>query len=277
MAKMLTDRGIEYDISPLGDNSVSENPFVPVEDPFTWRTEHVDVPLVGYRIRFRYFEEWEETTSTPNPDPLLPPDVETTTGRDYPSYRLNSTLLEVVDPELPIFDEEDGTELFQADEKIYGVGEFAVCGIVNGTLYDALRVFDDNNYSYIPRLTKPTVWNLEGDPPDYSVRTNNPPREPLDETVTPPLYPVDGFNEFNISTRDPVPVLYDLSNRLTPISGLAPTPFEETITVTHNVRQPRQGWGYIVTEGVDNSYYTEGYYPYLNRNFVEGGIYEYPE
>ena len=33
MAKMLTDRGIEYDISPLGDNSVSENPFVPVELP----------------------------------------------------------------------------------------------------------------------------------------------------------------------------------------------------------------------------------------------------
>lgn len=274
MAKILTDRGIEYVVEPMGDNSISDNPISPIDQPLHWRTEHVDVPLNGYRIKFRYYEEWEETISTPNPDPNLPPDQETTTGRDYPSFRLNDTLLEVVDPQPPIFDEEDGTELFQADKKIYNINEFAVCGIVDGTLYDALRVFDDNNYAYIPRLTKPTLRDF-GDLPDYTVETNNPPRTPLDETVDPPLYPVDCFSKFDITTADPVPVLYDLSNKITPVGGIMNLVIQETITVTHKVRQPREGWGYIVKEGVDNSYYTKGYYPYLNRNFVDGGINEY--
>jgi hypothetical protein len=282
----------EYDIQPSGSCEVGDDGFNCVSGdnsnpPYKFRTEHVDVPLVGYYAAIRVFELVDVTETGPDPNWEPDPDIEGEqfapiiildqfTRKDYVSYELVSSDFYNVDPDPPIFKfPPDDDDYIYAELRSYAPEEWAKSSIVDGTLYEALTIFYDNSYSYIDRLTKPTVWDLQGDPPDYTTKSLEFKNQPFDPSETPPVYPVDAYCEINIDETDPRIVSYFFSNTIRILMGYtAGTTKTETVSITHSVRQPKDGWGYIVKEAVLNSYYQASYYPYLNRNYVDGGIYE---
>ena len=274
--------GLEHHVVPEGGGW---NPSLPVTErfgsplPYTWAPHHVDVPMVGIRILTRYYVQATTTTpgtGTPGQPGYVP--GSTTVTRTYPSWNLTEQeLICISDPEDSLFKNYTGEELFTAAPGFYT--SFAVSGIRDETEYNVFEVFDQSIVDWIPRLTKPGRWDIfnETDPPLYT-ETGIPPAKPYDETVNPPRYPVDAFTKFDLDTREVVPVVYQLTTKygggIDPIFG---TPYPggvNTITVTHPVLPPVKGWAHLVTEYVKGTYYYHGYYPYLHRDYEQGGIYE---
>ena len=235
--------------------------------PYTWGPSHVDVPIVGYRIGTR---SYAQTTSVspgvgvPGAPTYVP--GSTVVTRAYPGWQLyEQTLTVISDPQDQLYKNYDGEELFGAPPGSYG--GYAYAGIKDETEYNVFEVFDQSVIDWIPRLTKPEKWDIfELDSPPLHTISGIPPVLPLDETVSPPKYPVDTYTSFDLDTREVVPVVYQLTTRHSGGTNV--------VNVTHPVLIPQRGWAHLVTEGVRDNYYQHGYYPYLNRDYENGGIYE---
>ena len=184
---------------------------IPSKEPYTWTSFSLDAgfespPLNGYRVGVRYYEQFSFTVTIPpgpdgpNGEPGTPGSSETTYTRSYPGFDLISQTLEQEGDNK--FRTSTGNELFTAAPGDYAGDSYAMAGITNGTQYSYVRVFDQADISYVPRLS------CAG---QFPVTNGVIPSEPLDEDADPPLYPFDLLTSFLPDERDSVTVGYILT------------------------------------------------------------------
>lgn len=173
--------------------------------PYYWSDVSLEAgfnasPLNGYRVGVRYYEQYSQTITTPpGPGGVPPGSTVTTYYRAYPGFELISQSLEHAGDIK--FTTDNGDEFFTADEGDYDENEYATAGITDGTKYSYVRVFDQAEITYIPRLS------VAG---QYPVGNGVLPSSPYDENADPPLYPIDLLCSFLPDDRDSVTVGFNL-------------------------------------------------------------------
>lgn len=179
-------------------------------------------------------------------------------------------------------------------------GEISVCGIRSNfddgqnLEYNYRTVYDKSEFLSIPSITKPVVNgpNYHTDDTDWwrddgaMGEDSNYPEGTYD-----PGYPIDACTNVHILNEEPVFIDYGFkvqytfpylgtnhiySNGLTLIEDKNGTPIilspMFSLTARMPVIHPRIGWTEWVRRTVRDTYYTQGYYPYVQRDFETPGI-----
>ena len=248
--------GLEYVISPDGTLPLGDHPGS--QTPYSWTSTNISydscVPINNFRIYTRY-----RTVATVPP---VPPDVDPTYTITYPNWvlvsqELTSTSHAVSTPGNPFqqtnpyFTATPTDPLTLLGTPLYGPYETpAVAGIVDGSCYDYFKVFDQSESGYLDRLD-----DFDSEPIEDGVI----PTTPYDESVTPPLYPIDALTKFIPDTRVSVTVVYELTTVYN--DGLGGNDITDTINISHTVTQSTDDWSTQVKELRERSYFYHGIFP----------------
>ena len=190
------------------------------------------LPLTNHTIGVRYRTGNEET------------------GYTYPTWYLISQTLTPNSPHNNPnpYTTELGNELFTVSPGTYSTN-YQNAGITNGTAYSYVKVFDQTEAAYIPRLSPYDTVPVE---------RQVVPSEPYDP---PTEYPIDTLTKFNPDTRKFVTVSYTLTTTWSPSSPTDSSPTVDSITVTQDVLQNTNDWSSVVKQYVDRTHFTHGSRP----------------
>ena len=188
------------------------------------------VPLVGHTIGVRY-----RTGVDPNYTPTW--------------YLISQTLTPNAPHNNPNpFTTGLGTELFTVGPGTYS-STYQNAGITNNTAYSYVRVFDQTQASYIPRLSE-----FDATPVEQQIVPTEP-YNPPDE------YPIDALTKFVPDTREFVTINYTLTTTWSLTSLSDPNPTVSSIIVSQDVYQNTNNWSGVVRQYVDRAHYTHGRRP----------------
>lgn len=203
--------------------------------------------LSGYSVGIRWFVTRTDPTDIDTFDPNTDVD-EPTTRREYPGFVLVSMELTVDD--INRFTTKTGDELFDGREKLYGVNEEALSGIIDGTRYSYAGVFDKADIGFYPRLATNDATPVYGKPI---------PSDPYEPDSNPPKYPIDGLTSFLPDDRSSVTVNYKLEVTIKPVGNNRT--ITETVNITHEVTQSDPAttdWSDEMKAYQDRSYFGNG-------------------
>ena len=241
--------GLEYVMVP--DGTQPGGTHEGSQSPYSWSSTNISyascVPINGYRILTRYrvvTPVVTPPTGTPGQPGYNPGGTTYTVG--YPGWTLVSQTLTSTSHA----DSTPGNP-FQQDNPYFtatagGYGPYAspaTAGIVDGSCYDYFKVFDQSESGYIEALSSFTSEPI--------------PTTPYDESVTPPLYPIDALTEFVPDTRESVTVSY----QLTTVYNTGGSDISSSVSFTHTVTQSTDDWTAAVQSLVERSYYYHGIFP----------------
>lgn len=246
--------GLEYVMVP--DGTQAGGTYEGSQSPYSWSSTNISyascVSLSGFRIQTRYrvvTPVVTPPTGTPG-QPGYDPGG-TTYSVSYPAWTLVSQTLTSTSHA----DSTPGNP-FQQDNPYFtatagGYGPYAspaTAGIVDGSCYDYFKVFDQSESGYIEALSSFTSEPIV----DGVIPTT-----PYDESVTPPLYPIDALTEFVPDTRESVTVSY----QLTTVYNTGGSDVSSSVSFTHTVTQSTDDWSAAVQSLVERSYYYHGIFP----------------
>jgi len=244
--------GLEYVLTP--DGTLPLGSFPGSQTPYSWTSTDISynscVPLTGFRVNTRYRVVVEE--------PPVPPALTPTYDITYPNWTLVSQTLTCTSHPA----NNPGNPLQQLNPFIiptpgqYGPYENpSVSGIVDGSCYDYFSVFDQSQSGYIEALS-----SYDSEP----IENTYIPTTPYDESVTPPLYPIDALTKFIPDTRESVTATY----QLTTVYNTGLSDITDTINIIHIVTQSTTDWSAQVRTLVDRTYYGNGIFPSKPDNRV---------
>ena len=238
--------GFEYNIVP---GSIAEPP------AGAWASvEFSNLPdaivLNGFRVSSRYYVE----SCVPGPPDTDGNSTEVCT-RTYPGWELISQTLVKTSPSRQVFDTDNGFELFTSTPGTY-IGFSDEAGIIDGTSYVYVRVFDQADISYIPRastinqpvITQPTTM------PSGSEK-----------------YLIDTVTSFVPDERESVTIEYTLTTTWS--DGISPDQID-VITISHTVTQDTGDAGSKLKAYLERSYYGDGKYHIQLHNIEEPDLYD---
>ena len=212
--------GIEWlcvpDGNPYAEGDGIIPPPVPPENqfgsnhPLFWPEHYIgddfSRPIPGLRLQARYYVQTQQ--------PGLAPGDPVTTSRTYPAFTVHS--FTITPANRPRFFETDiGNETLVDEDRNIAAGSYAITGINNtrpegDVIYSWVHVFDQTEFWYIPRLTKPDYSNGPGVPMEPEIEASAWfPREPYDTESEPPEYPMDAVTQFKPDERERVVLEYD--------------------------------------------------------------------
>lgn len=171
-------------------------------------------------------------------------------GYTYPTWYLISQTLTPNSPHNSPnpYTTELGTELYTVPSGTY-IGTFQNAGITDGTAYSYVKVFDQTQASYIPRLSSFDSVPIDGQ--IVPIEPYNPPTE----------YPIDALTRFNPDTRSFVTISYTLTTTWSSLSPTDSSPTVSSITLSQDVYQSTNNWSSVVQQYVDRTHFKHGSRP----------------
>ena len=227
---------IEYTITPPGT----------ITSPYVWSPTPIGVdpptPLNGHTVTFRIYTETTPPPSEEVPDPQP--------VRTYSSFYIVSQSLVVNAPHTDPFVDETGN-IFTAP---VGITSAATAGIVDGSAYSYVKVFDQTEFWYLergykpPKAPPPVDGSIEGDPQI--------PREPYDPANN--IYPTDAVTRYNPDPRNFVTLTYTLTTEYnTDGSSSGNT---DVINITQVVTQSITDWSDACKAEINRTAFKAGLY-----------------
>lgn len=245
--------GFEYNIVP---GSIAESP------SGSWASvEFSNLPdaieLNGYRISSRYYVERCVPSSLPGGGPSLDPDGNQiyVCTKTFPEWELISQTLVKTSPSRQVFDTNTGHELFTSTPGTY-IGWSDEAGIIDGTSYVYVRVFDQADISYIPRastINQPVIT------------------QPTTMPSGPEKYLIDTITSFVPDERESVTIQYTLTTIWG--DGLG-SETSEVMTISHEVTQDTGDAGSKLKAYLERSYYGDGKYHIQLHDMEEQDLYD---
>ena len=245
--------GFEYNIVP---GSIAESP------SGAWSSvEFSNLPdaivLNGFRVSPRYYVERCVPSSLPGGGPSLDPDGNQiyVCTKTYPEWQLISQTLVKSSPSRQVFDTDNGFELFTSTPGTY-IGFSDEAGIIDGTSYVYVRVFDQADISYIPRastINQPVIT------------------QPTTMPSGPEKYLIDTVTSFVPDERESVDIAYTLTTTWS--NGGSPEA-TDVITILHTVTQDTGDAGSKLKAFLERSYYGDGKYHIQLHNMEEPDLYD---
>jgi len=245
--------GFEYNIVP---GTIAESP------SGAWSSvEFSNLPdaivLNGFRVSSRYYVERCVPSSLPGGGPSLDPDGNQiyVCTKTFPEWELISQTLVKTSPSRQVFDTDNGFELFTSTPGTY-IGFSDEAGIVDGTSYVYVRVFDQADISYIPRastINQPVIT------------------QPTTMPSGPEKYLIDTITSFVPDERESVDITYTLTTTWGDGLGSEST---DVMTITHSVTQDTGDAGSKLKAYLERSYYGDGKYHIQLHDMEEQDLYD---
>lgn len=203
---------LEYEIVRPG--------LAPVSPPeYSWEEVVIGVnsvtPLSGFRVRTRVVEG---SQGEQGPQ-----------GAQYPSW-------ELIDQSITISIPECGVQTYGGIGAQYGAGEWAEGGIVDGTGYIYLEVFDQTHFYYLPPFSGDNQDNFVGE----VEATQGFPQEPYDPANN--VYPMDAVTRYLPDQRPSVIVTFTVDTEYAIGSQGPQGILTDSATIYHEVSQPVHDW-----------------------------------
>ena len=237
----ITTNGFEYNIVP-GSIAWAGVEFSNLPDA---------IVLNGYRVSSRYYVE---TCIPSGTDPDTGNQLYVCT-RAYPEWELISQTLVKSSPSRQVFDTNTGQELFTSTPGTY-IGWSDEGGIIDGTSYVYVRVFDQADISYIPRastINQPVI------------------KQPTTMPSGPEEYLIDTITSFIPDERESVIIEYTLTTTWKVGSGDETT---EVLVISHEVTQDTGDVAGKLKAYLERSYYGDGKYHIQLHDIDEPNLYD---
>lgn len=237
--------------------NTANGPAPEVGTSFEWETVEVGFgnvrPLNGFTISMR--PKYEGPQSTPSAPEYF-----------WPSWRINSQQVTISKPKA-------GTKVYASAPKGYQ-GYFTSpgvysdpAGIINGTGYQYLQVFDQSEFTFLEAFSGQTDSDFKG-PISISTTGGNFPMEPYRPDEDPPIYPMDAIVSFAPDERESVTITYTIRTNYTISAtlgypGILEESGEHIIQIQHIVTQPSfesNHWAKKLREVLNRCFFTHHIY-----------------
>lgn len=250
--------------------NTAKGPAPEIGESFEWQSVEIGFetvkPLNGFTVSMR--PKFEIASVTP-PIPV----IERAAG-ETPTPTYTWPDWEITSQEITISKPKAGPKVYASAPKGYQGGFLNApgvysdpAGIVNGTGYQYLEVFDDSEFSFLEAHSGQTREEFRG---GISISTTggNFPRTPYNPNANPPVYPMDTVTSFSPDERESVTIRYTIKTKYKTSPTLGPQGIlgqsgEHIIQINHVVTQPHH----------NSNFWSEGLKAVLQRCYFTHHIY----
>lgn len=262
---IIMDKGTNW--TPSTGNDGTDDGLNPTTGP-SWNSVQISMlgdegMLSGFGFAMKYWQE----TSSPSGSPSY----------SYPTWTLVSqTITPLSPPTVPFFTTNSGSELFTIPTgEVVGGSVSGKGGITDGTQYDYLRVFDEAELTWLPRLSTAATQMVNQ---NYVRTIDN-----IDTSLPSPQLPMDTVSAFVPDERESVTVSYRVDTTYSTLLGGTQS---YSFVITQLCTQDVSNFKKLLEKVLDNCYFTHGFYHMglyevdalpnydSNANVINGGVIE---